>query len=176
MSMVVTLMLTIIAAMARNRVIGKNNTIPWQLQEDMRRFRHLTLGSVVIVGRKTFESMGVLRDRDTIVVTSQQNYISTLSGSYAHINANVVVAHSIQEAMYLASPRLDINIIGGAEIYHTMLDKCDMLKLTLINASIEGDALFPQIDPNKWYGISSVHHSADHKNEYDMDFVTMEKI
>ena len=125
-----------IVAMSENRVIGKGNRLPWRLPEDLKRFKELTVGNVVIMGRKTFESIGKpLPQRENVVITRQKEV------SYSGVH----MAHSLEEALKWAEGRSkEIFIIGGEEIYRLALPYLDRLYLTLVQAQIEGDAFFPE--------------------------------
>lgn len=130
---------SIIAACARNRVIGAGNRLPWHLPEDLARFKRLTTGRCIVMGRKTFESIGKpLPKRTSIVVTRGKQ----------DLPAGVKRAGSVEEALALATG--EVFVIGGAEIYRQTLDRADRLYLTLIDADVEGDVLFPELDLRAW--------------------------
>lgn len=163
--------IALIWAMARNRVIGRNNTLPWRLPADMRHFRELTTGHPVLMGRRTFESLGrPLPNRTNIVVTSDRLY--TAQGC--------LVAHSLDEAFALAVPHLppndpEIFVIGGAQLYTQLLPRADRLYLTLVETEVEGDAWFPEFDQTNWQETLRLTHSADEKNPYACVFQTLER-
>lgn len=143
--------LSIIAAMSANRVIGINNTIPWKLPEDLKYFKKLTLGKSIIMGRKTFESIGrALPSRENIVMTQQQTY--QVQG--------VKVAHSLKEAIELAE-NPEIFIIGGAEIYKQSLPLVETVYLTLIEKNFDGDAYFPKLDFKVWQLVQEENHYSE---------------
>lgn len=143
--------LSIIAAMSANRVIGINNTIPWKLPEDLKYFKKLTLGKSIIMGRKTFESIGrALPSRENIVLTKQQTY--QVQG--------VKVAHSLKEAIELAE-NPEIFIIGGAEIYKQSLPLVETVYLTLIEKNFDGDAYFPKLDLKVWQLVQEENHYSE---------------
>lgn len=143
--------LSIIAAMSANRVIGINNTIPWKLPEDLKYFKKLTLGKSIIMGRKTFESIGrALPSRENIVMTQQQTY--QVQG--------VKVAHSLKEAIELAE-NPEIFIIGGAEIYKQSLPLVETVYLTLIEKNFDGDAYFPKLDLKVWQLVQEENHYSE---------------
>jgi dihydrofolate reductase len=126
----------VIAAVARNRVIGNGNQLPWRLPADLKRFKALTMGHVLIMGRKTFDSIGrALPGRTTIVITRDPTWK----------REGVEVAHSLDEALAIAGAR-EVFIAGGAEIYAQSLARADRLQLTVIDADFEGDARFPEWD------------------------------
>ena len=139
--------LVLIAAVARNRVIGAGNRLIWRLPTDLRRFKALTLGKPLVMGRKTFESIGKpLAGRDTIVVTRDK----------AFAREEVFVAHSIQAGLTLAAERAmvlgaaDVIVAGGGEIYAETIGRADKLAITEVDLAPEGDACFPWIDPAIW--------------------------
>jgi dihydrofolate reductase len=135
----------IIAAVARNGVIGHRNRMPWRLPEDLKRFRRLTLGHAVIMGRRTFESIGKpLAGRSNIVVTRSPDW--TLSGCHA--------AHSLDAALAAVHEREDAFVIGGAEIYALALPVARRLYLTEIERDFDGDAFFPDFDRSRWREVS----------------------
>lgn len=137
--------------MSANRVIGINNTIPWKLPEDLKYFKKLTLGKSIIMGRKTFESIGrALPSRENIVLTQQQTY--QVQG--------VKVAHSLKEAIELAE-NPEIFIIGGAEIYKQSLPLVETVYLTLIEKNFDGDAYFPKLDLKVWQLVQEENHYSE---------------
>ena len=135
----------LVAALARNRVIGVGNRLPWRLPEDLARFKRLTMGAPVIMGRKTRESIGrPLPGRRNIVVTRER--AATWEGC--------VVAHSLDEALALADDAAEAFVIGGAELYAQALPRADRLYLTLIDADYAGDAWFPEFDAAAWREVA----------------------
>ena len=163
--------IALIWAMARNRVIGRHNTLPWRLPVDMKHFRELTTGHPVLMGRKTFESLGrPLPNRTNIVITTDRRYAP--QGS--------LVAHSLDEALALAAPHVPPNdpvvfVIGGENLYAQMLPRADRLYVTLVEAEIEGDARFPEFDLEAWRETQRIAHPADDKNPYPCVFLTLER-
>ena len=155
-------MVSLIWAMATNRVIGINNQLPWKLPADMKWFRQNTLGKPIIMGRKTFESFGgkPLPDRKNIIVTQDRNYSTPLA----------VVCHSIDSALEQASDAEEVMIIGGMSLYEQTLPIADKLYMTVVDADVEGDAWFPEFDMNDWDLMECHNHKADDKNAYDCDF------
>jgi dihydrofolate reductase len=143
--------ISLIAAMAANRVIGRHNRLPWHLPADLKRFKRLTLGHTLIMGRKTFESIGrPLPGRSTVVVTRQTDYAPP----------GVQVAHSVQEALSLAEVE-EVFIAGGAELFAETLPLADRLHLTLIEKDFEGDTFFPDFDPAEWRLVEEERHEPD---------------
>jgi len=143
--------LSLIVAVARNRVIGVNNTLPWHLPEDLKRFRALTMGHHIIMGRKTYESLGrLLPGRTTVIVTRNTAY--KVEGA--------IVAHSLQDAITLCGEDPEVFLIGGAELYHDGLKLANKLYITEIDAEYAGDAFFPEFDVTSWQPILSEQHTS----------------
>ena len=161
------MIISIIAAMANNRVIGINNSLPWKLPSDMKWFRQHTLGKPIVMGRKTFESFGgrTLPDRPNIIITRDTGY--KVEGA--------IVSHSIDEALQAAGDAEEVMIIGGASFYEQMLPKADRMYLTFVHADIEGDARFPEYNESEWNTIERVEVKADDKNPHDHTFVIFER-
>ena len=133
--------ISIIAAVSRNRVIGLENRLPWKLPEDLRRFKRLTMGHHLILGRKTFDSIGrLLPGREMVVVTRQPAL--DLKG--------VQVVHSVEEALELSSTDDEVFIGGGEQIYRQTLARADRLYLTHVHGNFEGDAFFPEFEAEEW--------------------------
>lgn len=154
-------MTSIIAAASRNNVIGKDNKLPWRLPADLAHFKELTLGHTVILGRKTFESIGrPLPNRRNIVITRNKNFKPE----------GVEVVHSIEEALSLADDDNEVFVIGGEEIYKQALPLVDKVYLTKVQAEVDGDAYFPELG-DEWKEVSKIENKADEENEYDYDFL-----
>lgn len=157
--------ISIIAAVGKHRELGKNNKLLWHLPNDLKRFKKVTSGHDVIMGRKTYESLGgPLPSRTNIVISRNPNYKAPLCK----------VVNSLEEALY-ESGDPDPYILGGAQIYEQAIKIADKLDLTLIDASFDADAFFPEIDSNVWKETSRENHSADDKHDYDYSFVTFER-
>ena len=161
------MLISIISAMADNRVIGIDNRLPWKLPADMKWFRQHTLGKPIIMGRKTFESFGSkpLPDRKNIVITREAGYVA--NGS--------VVAHSIDEAIELAGDVPEVMIIGGASFYEQMLPRAVRMYLTLVHAEVQGDAWFPKFNSSDWQEISRTEYAIDEKNPHAMSFIILQR-
>lgn len=163
--------IALICAMARNRVIGHGNALPWRLPADMKHFRELTTGHALLMGRKTFESLGrPLPNRTNIVITSQRDYAAE----------GTLVAHSLDEALALAATHVlpdnpEIFVIGGENLYAQMLPRADRLYITSVEAEVEGDAWFPQFDHDQWQEREHHRHPADAKNPYVCVFSLLER-
>ncbi len=159
-------MISIIAAIANNNVLGKNNKLIWHLPADLKRFKKITSGHCVIMGRKTFESLGKpLPNRTNIIVTRNKNFKA--EGCF--------IAHSIADALFLAKADEHPFILGGANIYQQALAYADILDLTLVHHDFEGDVFFPEIDVTIWKETSRQDFKADAKNKYDYSFVRFER-
>jgi len=159
----------IIVAYDKNRAIGAGLSLPWQgeLPTDMRFFRDTTTGGAIIMGRKTFQSIGrPLPSRQNIVLTREQESID-----------GVTVAHSLEEAYEKVLAGREIFIIGGGQLYVLALDSVDTILATEIDAEFPGaDVFFPAINPAEWRETSRVHHNANERDKYNFDFVTYERI
>ena len=157
------MLVSIIAAMDRNRLIGRENQLPWHLPADLAHFKQVTMGKPIIMGRKTYESIGrALPGRTNIVLTRSPDF-----------NADgVLTANTLQQALDYVSAEDEVMIIGGSAIYELTLPRADRLYLTYVENSFEGDAWFPDFDLQQWRIIASEEHSADEKNPSDYRFVT----
>ncbi|WP_297396068.1 dihydrofolate reductase [Acidiferrobacter sp.] len=159
--------LALLAAVARNGAIGRDNGLPWHLPDDLRRFRALTLGKTVIMGRKTYESLpGALPGRHSIVVSRD--------GRYRAVRQDAQVAGSLDEALAQARST-EVFIIGGASLYQQTLARADRLYLTEIDADVAGDAFFPRYDPADWETIADEAHRADDRHPHAFRFLTLER-
>ena len=155
-----------IVAMAENRVIGIENRLPWHLPGDMKWFRRHTLGKPVIMGRKTFESLGrPLPDRLNIVVSADDAYAAP----------GAVVVGSIEAALAAAGDAPEVMIIGGESFYTQMLPRSSRLYLTLVHAEVAGDAWFPPFDWSEWREIERTDCPADEHNPYPYSFLVLER-
>lgn len=146
--------ISLIAAASENNVIGNHGTIPWNIPEDMKHFRTLTTGKPVIMGRKTYESIGhPLPKRPNIVITRQKRF--TAEGCH--------VVASLDEALQIADCKNaeEVFVIGGGEIYREALEKADRIYLTRVHATIEGDAFFPEFHPEHWNVVREERYEGD---------------
>ncbi|HVS00640.1 MAG TPA: dihydrofolate reductase [Thermoanaerobaculia bacterium] len=158
--------LSLIVAMAANRVIGRDNRLPWHLSADLKRFKRLTMGHTLIMGRKTFESIGrPLPGRSTVVVTRRTDYAPP----------GVQVAHSVREALALTQGDEEVFIAGGAELFRETLPVADRLYLTLIEKEFEGDTFFPDFDPSAWRVVEEERHEPDAEVPYAYTFQTLDR-
>ena len=162
------MIISLIVAVDEKRGIGRAGKLPWRLSADMKKFRELTMGHHLIVGRKTFESIGrPLPGRQTIVVTRDACFKPE----------GCLVTDSIQEALALAQKRgeTEVFVIGGAEIYAHTLDLADRLYLTQVHAEVNADTFFPPFRPEEWTETQSNLQAADEKNEYSFTFKLLER-
>ena len=159
-------MISLIAAMSKNRVIGNNNSLIWKLPSDLKRFKELTSGGIVIMGRKTYESIGKpLPNRRNIIITRDESYSAT----------GCEIAHSIQEAIEISNNiSVDVFIIGGGEVYSQFLSIANKIYLTVIHEDFEGDTYFPEIG-DEWIKVSREDHQPDEKNQHKFSFIEYEK-
>ena len=155
--------MSLIVAMAGNRTIGIDNALPWRIPEDLRRFKALTMGHHMIMGRKTFDSIGKpLPGRTTIVVTRNREL---------HIEG-CIIAHSLPKAIDVCSGDEEIFVVGGAELYAQALPLADTLYLTEIQKDVKGDAHFPELDRTEWQEISREKRHQETPQPLEYDFVT----
>lgn len=162
--------ISIIVAVAENGVIGRAGQLPWKLLADLQRFKRLTMGHTIIMGRRTWESIGrPLPGRKSIVVSRQANY--------AVADGTVAVANSIQQAVKITEEAGDDEafIVGGAELYRLALTEANRLYYTRVAAKPKGDTYFPEVDWSRWKLIESAPHSTDEKNEFASTFEVYER-
>lgn len=154
-------MLSLIAAMATDRVIGIDNQMPWHLPADFAWFKQQTMGKPIVMGRKTFESIGRPLPGRTNIVISRQPQVS---------NEQLVWVSSLEEALAAAGEAEEIMVIGGGHLYSQLLPRADRLYLTHVDAEFEGDTQFPEYDPDQWESIYSEFRDADEANNYALCF------
>ena len=158
--------LSLIAALSANRVIGAEQRLPWRLPADLRRFKALTWGKPVLMGRKTHESIGrALPGRPNIVLSANPGYRA----------AGCAVAHSLDEALALAGAAEELMVIGGASLYASLLPKADRLYLTLIEREFDGDTCFPEYAPGEWREVASQTVADDPAVDFSYRFVRLER-
>ena len=161
-------MITIIAAIAKNNALGKDNDLIWHLPADLKRFKKVTSGHHILMGRNTFESIGKpLPNRTTIIITRNKEYFKD----------GCLIANSIEEAIELVENKDEIFIIGGAQIYKETIEKnlADRLDITLVHHEFEADVFFPEIDLTIWEEAAREDFTADEKNKFDFSFVSYTK-
>lgn len=161
-------MISFIVAMDQNRVIGKNNKLPWHLPADLQYFKKVTMGKPIIMGRKTFESIGrVLPGRENVIVTRNQTYT----------NSDCTILHSMKEVKQFADEsNQEVFVIGGAEIFNELMPIADRLYITKIQESFEGDTFFQKVDENEWETVSISSGKVDEKNLYPHQFIVLDRI
>ena len=158
--------IALVAAMSRDRVIGKDNKLPWSMPRDLRRFHDLTSRKPVIMGRKTYESIGhALEKRRNIVLTRNLQYAAP----------GCTVAHSVPEALRATAETSEVMIIGGEDIYRQFLPLADRIYLTVIDADFDGDAYFPEFALSEWKEVLREPHEPDNENPYRYTFFTYER-
>ncbi|HEX4877312.1 MAG TPA: type 3 dihydrofolate reductase [Chitinophagaceae bacterium] len=163
------MIISLVVAAATNNAIGKDGKMPWHLPNDLKHFKNVTWGMPVIMGRKTFDSLGkALPGRKNIVITRQQGWKAD----------NTVVVKNIEDALFVAkeSDAKEVMVIGGGEIYKALFERASRIYLTRVHTDPEADTFFPAIDPQHWYLVSQKNHEADEKNSFNYSFQTWERI
>ena len=160
---------SILVAMAKNRVIGRNNALPWQLPPDLKRFKQLTMGHHIVMGRKTYESIGrPLPGRTSVIITRQPDY---------QVPGAIVVA-SIDQALKVCSAGKEVDqeifVIGGAQIYRQSLGLCQRIYITEIQQEFDGDTLFPELNQPEWREISREKHQLNDGDGLEYHFVVLD--
>ncbi|MGQ0738480.1 MAG: type 3 dihydrofolate reductase [Bacteroidota bacterium] len=161
--------ISLIVAAATNNAIGKDGKMPWRLPNDMKHFKNITWGMPVVMGRKTFESLGkVLPGRKNIIISRQPGWKAD----------GTVVVKSIEDALFVAreTDAKEVMVVGGGEIYKALFDKASRIYLTRVEAEPEADTFFPSLDPKQWWLVNQKNHEADEKNAYNYSFQTWERI
>ena len=161
-------MITIIAAIAKNNALGKDNDLIWHLPEDLKRFKKTTTGHSILMGRNTFESIGrPLPNRTSIIITRNENYFKE----------GCLIANSLEAAIELVKEEAQIFIIGGAQVYTYAMENNipDVLDITLVHHEFEADVFFPEIDLKIWEEVSREDFKADEKNKFNYSFLKFEK-
>ena len=158
--------ISLVVAASSNNVIGRDGGLPWHLPDDLRQFKRLTTGKPVIMGRTTFESIGKpLPDRHNIVMTRDPDFAAD----------GCDIVSSISEALDLVDESEEAMIIGGGQVYLDFLPLADRIYLTRVQADVEGDTHFPDIDEAEWRLVSSEHHAADDEHRYAFDVMVFER-
>ncbi|MAZ27896.1 MAG: diacylglycerol kinase [Cytophagaceae bacterium] len=159
-------MITIIAAAAENNALGKDNDLVWHLPDDFKRFKKLTTGHHIIMGRKTFESFPKpLPNRVHVVITRQKDYSPK----------DAIIVHSMDEALKVAQEDDNAFIIGGGQIYELGMERATHIELTRVHATFEADAFFPAIDEDKWKLVQEEFHPVDERHDYAFTYLTYVK-
>ena len=159
-------MISLVVAASTNDVIGVAGELPWHLSDDLKRFKALTLGKPIVMGRKTFESIGrSLPGRQNIVITTQTEFVADGCDVVSSPEAAIAIAADAEEVM----------IIGGGEIYRLFLPLADRIYLTRVRVDLEGDTVFPALDESDWLETSREQYSADESNDYDFTILTFSR-
>jgi len=161
-------MITIIAAIAKNNALGKDNDLIWHLPGDLKRFKKTTTGHSILMGRNTFESIGrPLPNRTSIIITRNENYFKE----------GCLIANSLEAAIELVKEEDQIFIIGGAQVYTYAIENniADILDITLVHDEFEADVFFPEIDLKIWEEVAREDFKADEKNKFDYSFLRFQK-
>jgi dihydrofolate reductase len=160
------LRLTLIAALADNGVIGRSGTLPWHLPDDLRRFKALTMGRPILMGRRTFDAIGrPLPGRRNLVLTRGTRPLP----------AGVEAVASLEAALAACAGEPELCVIGGADVYRQVLPRADRLELTRVHATVDGEVTFPEFQPERWREIARIEHAADDRHGYAMSFITLER-
>ncbi|RNI31985.1 dihydrofolate reductase [Rufibacter immobilis] len=161
-------MIALVVAIAENRVIGKDNQLIWHLPKDLQHFKKLTMGHPMVMGRKTFEAIGKpLPGRTSIIVTRQKDFQAP---------AGCLVCASLEEALQQAlSINEQVMVVGGGEIYRQALPLAEVVYLTLVHESFEGDVTFPDLDADAWEVTAQEEHEADERHAYPFSFFTFRR-
>jgi len=158
---------TLVAAIAENGVIGHGNRLPWHLPADLKRFKALTMDKPILMGRKTFEAIGK-------PLPGRRNLVLTRSAGFRPPGVGIV--GGVEEALAVNADAPELMVIGGAEVYRLFLPLARRIYLTRVHAPIVGDTRFPNCDWNEWRKVDRSTHPADDKNAYAMTFLTLERI
>ncbi len=159
--------LTIVAAVADNGVIGRDGTLPWHLPDDLRRFKSLTVGRPILMGRRTFDAIGrPLPARTNLVLTRNPESLP----------AGVHGVASVEQALEQSAGAAELCVIGGAEVYKQTLPRTDRLELTLVHAIVDGDVTFPDYQAEQWREVARIEHPADDRHAYAMTFLTLDRV
>ena len=165
--------LAIIVAAAENGVIGRNNALPWHLSEDLKYFKRMTMGKPIVMGRKTYESIGrPLPGRTNIVISRDPGFRAEGTTTVCSLEGALALSRDIA----LIDGCEELVVIGGAEIYKAAIPLADILYITEVHAPVEGDARLPKIDWHNWREIGREHHRAVSPNPYDYSFVVYERL
>ena len=153
--------------MDRNRLIGAENRLPWHLPADLRHFKQVTMGKPVLMGRKTFKSLGrPLPGRHNIIITREPGFVAE----------GCTVVHSVDEALAAGSRNPEVMVIGGASFYAQLLPRCQRMYFTLVDGEFEGDTFFPTYDVTHWREVERRNFEADEENPFRYSFVVLERV
>lgn len=167
-------MIRLIVACGENRVIGKENKLPWNLPRDLAYFKKVTTGHVILMGRKTYESIGKPLPNRVNIVLSRSMLKSNNAEYFFQSEGNLLVTQGMDIVYKYATAR-DIYIIGGADIYNQFLNLADEIYMTQVHGEFEGDTYFPELGEGDWEEVHSEFHPADDKNSHDVTFKVLKK-
>lgn len=161
------MIISLVAAAAENNVIGKDNALVWRLPADLKFFKNLTMGHTIIMGRKTYQSVGrPLPGRKNIIITRDPNFLAE----------GCIVLSSLSDAFKECKDEVEVFVVGGAEIYHQSMERADKIYLTRVHALFAGDTYFPEIHESEWKMVSKEDFMADEKNIYPYSFIQYSRI
>jgi dihydrofolate reductase len=161
-------LVSLLVAAAENGVIGRDNALPWHLSDDLRHFKSLTLGKPMLMGRRTFASIGKPLPGRTSLVLSRSHDWTPPPG--------VILVHSLEEALERAGPAAELVVIGGAEVYRLALPRAQRIYLTRVHAEVAGDTFFPRIDETAWRETERQFHAADSRHDHAFSFIVLERV
>jgi len=165
--------LSLIVALSENGAIGNNGGLPWHLSADLRRFKRLTMGHVMLMGRKTWESIGrPLPGRTSIVISRQRDYRSGFDG----VPVVVSLDNALAEARNVVDETAEVFVIGGARVYEMVFPRVDRLQLTRVHAEVDGDVFFPTVNWDEWHLVEEEQHPADAKNDFAHTYQVFERV
>jgi dihydrofolate reductase len=160
-------LISLIAAVANNGVIGVDNSLPWRMPADLQHFKSITMGKPMIMGRRTWESLpGPLPGRRHIVITRNRDYRAD----------GCDIVHSLDEALKVVADVPEVMIVGGGGLYRQMLPRAERLYLTRVDVDLAGDTFFPEIDWSEWREVSRDSHPADQRNQFAYTFIVMKRV
>ena len=158
--------ISLVVAVAENGVIGRDGELPWHLPDDLKAFKQITLGKPVLMGRKTWESIGrPLPGRHNVVITRQPDFVAD----------GATVVDSPESALELLADEAEVMVIGGGAIYRAFLDQADRIFLTRVEAAVDGDATFPALNPGDWTEVSREHHAADERHAAGFTLLVLDR-
>lgn len=158
--------ISLVVAMSENRAIGKDNQLLWHLPADLQHFKHVTMGKPILMGRKTYQSIGrPLPGRVNVVITRDKNFSAE----------GCVVVNSIQSALEVVKDQHEICVIGGAELYQQMLPTADRIYLTIVHHTFSADVFFPELNLAEWNVLERTLRAADEKNKYSCEFLMLDR-
>ena len=167
-------MITIIAAAGQNNELGKDNDLIWHLPDDFKRFKTLTTGHYIIMGRKTFESFPKpLPNRTHVIITRDKTYLPKGTSDQ---EKNIIVVHSLDQALVKTAGQQAVFIIGGGEIYNLSMEVADKIELTRVHSTFEADTFFPEINTSRWQKTSETSHGIDEKHLHAFTYETWDRI